>query len=517
MILSRNRYGNVQPWEQSRIKLKVPIDGSDYINASPIRLASKPARSLSGVHKSSAAVELSTSTVVEGYESRYIAAQGPKDGQFAHFWNMVMQETLGEVGVIVMLTPCWEGNRGKCGQYFPTGLESPVLQLAGNEKQQEDLFRGDDGDPFRDSAPVGDDADSEHPDQADPITHHNPGSTDPNGINEAGDRGSVGHDTVTLLEIYYEEACRSEVRKLRLQKGEQSKIIWHYLFTGWPDYAKPEGEDRRALLELIKQSAYKAGEASFSPRFVHCSAGVGRTGTFIALDYLLRELGHGHLSPTISHSSTSFYPIAQPPGLQRSSSKPKQRQRGELRADVQKDDESLPATTLDKATTGMQLGNKGENGRENIVGMAAEGFQETAEIVGAEEEEGEEGEGEDIVFQTVNTLREQRMMMVMNEIQLQFLYEVLREAYLEMYPQNANSAAQSQPQPQPQLQHQHHPSPSTSTSSPPPPASTTAMTATLQHDDLNDSRRGGEEERRAEEPSPKLARTGNMQSVGPTS
>lgn len=31
-----NRYGNVQPWEKSRIHLKVADGQSDYINASPI-------------------------------------------------------------------------------------------------------------------------------------------------------------------------------------------------------------------------------------------------------------------------------------------------------------------------------------------------------------------------------------------------------------------------------------------------------------------------------------------------
>lgn len=34
----RNRYLNVQPWERSRIHLKVAEGNSDYINASPISL-----------------------------------------------------------------------------------------------------------------------------------------------------------------------------------------------------------------------------------------------------------------------------------------------------------------------------------------------------------------------------------------------------------------------------------------------------------------------------------------------
>lgn len=37
-VVIQNRYGNVQPWEKSRIHLKVAQGKSDYINASPISL-----------------------------------------------------------------------------------------------------------------------------------------------------------------------------------------------------------------------------------------------------------------------------------------------------------------------------------------------------------------------------------------------------------------------------------------------------------------------------------------------
>lgn len=37
-IIKRNRYGNVQPWDKSRVRLKVAEGTSDYINASPILL-----------------------------------------------------------------------------------------------------------------------------------------------------------------------------------------------------------------------------------------------------------------------------------------------------------------------------------------------------------------------------------------------------------------------------------------------------------------------------------------------
>ncbi len=74
--------------------------------------------------------------------------------------------------------------------------------------------------------------------------------------------------------------------------------MWHFLFLGWPDMDVPKTrEDQRALLELIGLTRDKMGEAEEGketpPRIVHCSAGVGRTGTFIALDHLLQDFEEG--------------------------------------------------------------------------------------------------------------------------------------------------------------------------------------------------------------------------------
>ena len=357
-VSCRNRYGNVQPWADSRIKLKVPIDGSDYVNASPISLKSRSASSTPN-GQSTASVKQH----VDLPESNYIATQGPKDGHFSHFWNMVMQETVGDVGVVVMLTQCWEGNKEKCGQYFPVSTDMPILGLEINEGN--DQPSSPIGDPFLDSDPLSADADSEPAEE--PGSHRNT----PEAHDEPDKQGSV-----SLLELFHDTKSRSEVRNLKLQIGDETKTIWHYLFNGWPDYGKPEGEDRRALLELITQTAAKAGDPRRNTRFVHCSAGVGRTGTFIALDYLLRELAYGRLEMMPSRPSSSG-----------------------------------------QHTQSSQEGSDAESPN----GSFMLGKESTPEAK------------EDFIFETVNTLREQRMMMVMNEVQFSFLYEVLREAYVEMY------------------------------------------------------------------------------------
>jgi protein-tyrosine phosphatase len=190
---------------------------------------------------------------------------------------------------------------------------------------------------------------------------------------------------------------RCEIRKMRLETDGETKEIYHYLFNGWPDYGRPEGDDRRALLELARQTRERAQAPETSgdghpvggkgnPRFVHCSAGVGRTGTFIALDWLLFQLEEGNLVPK---------------------------------------NETLP--TEQNVNAAAYQENSNINGSSN-----AETWGKSGPV--KEKEGTPEAKIElDLIFDTVNKLREQRMMMVMNEIQYSFLYEVVKEAFVAKY------------------------------------------------------------------------------------
>ncbi|KAF2096871.1 phosphatases II, partial [Rhizodiscina lignyota] len=241
-ILRRNRYQNVEPWAANRVRLLVPEGVSDYINASPIILTQ----------------------TVSGIEKRFIATQGPKEGTESHIWRMVYAETgkEDEKAVIVMLTQTHEQGREKCFQYFPADMVNPVFAV--NEQ-----------DEFAD--------------------------------------GFTG--TLTLKSIAEDQETRSTVREIDLETcvsaasatsmthteqpesttsttAKIHKPITHLLFGGWPDFLVPEGPDRAALLNLISLSA-KLNSNPSNPRIVHCSAGVGRSGTFIALDFLLQEIAEG--------------------------------------------------------------------------------------------------------------------------------------------------------------------------------------------------------------------------------
>ena len=195
---------------------------------------------------------------------------------------MIWQETT-DVAVIIMLTQTHDGPIEKCFQYFPLNVEAG-------------------------SYPV-----------------------------EPVDRSkSTPEGSVTFVETISDPDAKTEIRRLSLKFGEETRDVWHFLFSGWPDFAVPEADDRAALLDLLRLSSEK-NTAPSNPRIIHCSAGVGRSGTFIALDYLLAQVETGAI------------------------------------ADIHED--------------------------------------------------------MDIIFNVVNTLREQRMQMVQMEAQFQFLYDVVREEY----------------------------------------------------------------------------------------
>ena len=67
--------------------------------------------------------------------------------------------------------------------------------------------------------------------------------------------------------------------------------VTHWEFLGWPDHGVPKFAT--SLISFIRhvRHEYKKNK-TVAPMLVHCSAGVGRTGTFILLDYMLERLMH---------------------------------------------------------------------------------------------------------------------------------------------------------------------------------------------------------------------------------
>ncbi|XP_075694191.1 receptor-type tyrosine-protein phosphatase beta-like [Rhinoderma darwinii] len=71
---------------------------------------------------------------------------------------------------------------------------------------------------------------------------------------------------------------------------KQSKQVRHFHFTAWPDHGVPRTtSDLIKFRNLVREYAANCYPLN-SPILVHCSAGVGRTGTLIALDRIIKQI-----------------------------------------------------------------------------------------------------------------------------------------------------------------------------------------------------------------------------------
>ncbi|KAK5849431.1 hypothetical protein PBY51_009074 [Eleginops maclovinus] len=67
------------------------------------------------------------------------------------------------------------------------------------------------------------------------------------------------------------------------------RVLRHFHYTVWPDHGVPESS--QSLIQFVRTTRdYVDRSPSTGATVVHCSAGVGRTGTFIALDRVLQQL-----------------------------------------------------------------------------------------------------------------------------------------------------------------------------------------------------------------------------------
>ncbi|XP_073645328.1 receptor-type tyrosine-protein phosphatase beta isoform X2 [Tursiops truncatus] len=82
------------------------------------------------------------------------------------------------------------------------------------------------------------------------------------------------------------------IREFRICSEEQldaHRLIRHFHYTVWPDHGVPE--TTQSLIQFVRTVRdYINRTPGAGPTAVHCSAGVGRTGTFIALDRILQQL-----------------------------------------------------------------------------------------------------------------------------------------------------------------------------------------------------------------------------------
>ncbi|XP_069376043.1 receptor-type tyrosine-protein phosphatase beta isoform X2 [Paralichthys olivaceus] len=80
------------------------------------------------------------------------------------------------------------------------------------------------------------------------------------------------------------------IREFKItSESSYPRVLRHFHYTVWPDHGVPEST--QSLIQFVRTVRdYVDRSPSTGATVVHCSAGVGRTGTFIALDRVLQQL-----------------------------------------------------------------------------------------------------------------------------------------------------------------------------------------------------------------------------------
>ncbi|KAM7537116.1 hypothetical protein Aperf_G00000070772 [Anoplocephala perfoliata] len=303
---SKNRYVDVTCLEHSRVQLRAHenIDSASQAAAAAGAVASggKAARTEKQVP-----IYIHANWV-DSYRQRnaFICTQGPLQDTAGDFWFMIWTY---HVPAIVMITRCYESQRCKCFQYWPA-VEGQSLRFT-----------------------------TISPSSCSVVTTGSgwAASSGSGGIGNSGTMGSgkkkslyglarrsaseVSNSNKFVFEVTHLSSQPIEdytCTKLQLKdvKSGQSRMVEHFAFHSWPDHGVPS--DSSALLELLStvQNEYASTikrELGYTssydtpipppPIVVHCSAGIGRTGTFIALDVStkqLLELGKVNVPLTVS-------------------------------------------------------------------------------------------------------------------------------------------------------------------------------------------------------------------------
>lgn len=90
---------------------------------------------------------------------------------------------------------------------------------------------------------------------------------------------------ILLSELQYPDWTITE---LKVSRGDMQRIVRHFNFTTWPDFGVPEPPS--TLVKFVRAFRDKVHPSSNQPIVAHCSAGVGRSGTFIAIDRVLQTI-----------------------------------------------------------------------------------------------------------------------------------------------------------------------------------------------------------------------------------
>lgn len=167
---------------------------------------------------------------IDGYRQprAYISTQGPIESTFMDFWRMIWQTGCR---IIVMVTLNIENEVLKCDRYWPSLGERSM---------------------------------------------------------------NVGVYKVEFVGSDYQDDHITTHLRLTNNRSEVTRDIWHLQFISWPDFGVPLTavgllNFRDCVLKKQLDAIELTGNGQYPPMVVHCSAGIGRSGTFVTIDICIQK------------------------------------------------------------------------------------------------------------------------------------------------------------------------------------------------------------------------------------
>lgn len=95
--------------------------------------------------------------------------------------------------------------------------------------------------------------------------------------------------TVTVKQVIQKNGYT--IRQIHLQQGEEEHETLHFWYTAWPDHKTPVSAKQLVSMAVQVEEVRKDPLGiTRGPVVVHCSAGIGRTGCFIAISIGICQL-----------------------------------------------------------------------------------------------------------------------------------------------------------------------------------------------------------------------------------
>jgi protein tyrosine phosphatase len=157
---------------------------------------------------------------------RYIATQAPLKNTVNHFWRMIWDSNCE---MIVMLCKLIESKKEKCVKYWPSDSPSNSPIHSSKDRSRTDCKYGD----------------------------------------------------ISVSSVGNEDLGYAKVRTFLVERNGVKRRVFHLQMLTWPDFETPKSTDELRNF-IVLYHRFKVQTVLNGVDVVHCSAGVGRTGSFIA-------------------------------------------------------------------------------------------------------------------------------------------------------------------------------------------------------------------------------------------